>query len=164
MKKIITLSLLLLTIVTTYSQDKNFYRLNKDLEIISITFERSLKDGVYEKETVKHLIKLEFHIGYENLCYLTRTYNTDPDDWNYIRNKPKEQIDISIFYDFVRKLNEIDSDKINLNYNIIHGREYSINFYGEKYSINLSSNDRKNPETITYFSLFDSVWDLYGKE
>ena len=69
----------------------------------------------------------------------------------------------SIFYDFVRKLNEINPDKINLNYNIIHGREYSINIYGEKYTINLSTNDRSNPEAIKYFNLFDSVWELYGK-
>ncbi len=169
MKKIAVFIFLIFTF-STYSQSKGNYLINKNVQITRIEFEKS-PGNVYSKTKEKKLTKLEFYLtekrrSTEKECFLIRhydyDYNIDFKDYKKLREKQKENVDIEYFYELVDKLNNMNTDELNENLNVMDGITYNIKFSGENYKISFYDNWEDETKS-DFYNLFKSVWNKYNQ-
>lgn len=164
MKQSLVIFITLICAITNSQTNKNQYHFDKVVEITQITLRKSIGNE-YRKSYRNIIDELEFSLEKDfetndTICYLRRFYAMESREPKDRLKKEKEKVDLNVFYDMVKKLNQVDVEKINIDFNVADGISYSISMYGGKYSLSLSSNLR-NKDNVGYFDLFDSIWKQF---
>lgn len=162
MKKTFVLTFLLF-VLFTHAQQKGSYKICKDVVVYNITFNKSLGNE-YRKSVEKELMELKFSLEKQPhgklKCFLIKLYDVDIfNDKKTIENK--QEVEVSYFYELIEKLNKIDTESINEDWNVADGITCSVEISGENYNIRLSDN-WKDEKKIDYYNLFESVWNKYN--
>lgn len=161
MKKMKFVFVLYIFIGIKLNAQDNYYSIHKNIEISTIKVERSLSN-IYSKNIKKQLIGVSLQKGNDKICYLKKQYNTNS---NHVYNSDTViKINIKIFNEIVEKLNKIELDDINEDYNFIHGIVYSLSFGNENYSIHLKTNksifDNETKGVKIFANVFNEIWAL----
>lgn len=162
MKKTFVLTFLLF-VLFTQAQQKGSYKICKDVVIYNITFNKSLGNE-YRKSVEKELMELKFSLEKQPhgklKCFLIKLYGIGIfNDKKPIENK--QEVEVSYFYELIEKLNKIDTESINEDWNVTDGITCSVEISGENYNIRLSDN-WKDEKKIDYHNFFESVWNKYN--
>ena len=138
----------------TFCQN-NSYKL---AEKINITYNDliKVKEAVYGNHK---LISLNFTRKNDSISYITKIYNTDSDQERF--NKIPSEIKTSIFDEFVQKLNQLDIEKPEIDFNIADGITYSLSFGDGKHTISLSANSVDENERNNFLDVFYFIWKKF---
>lgn len=164
MKKFLVLIMISVCAVTNSQTKNNEYCFDKTVAITQISFRKS-PGNEYRKMFQNFPVELEFSLEKDfetkdTICYLRKYNFAESYDFKERFKKEKEKIDKNVFYAIIKKLSEIEVDKIHQDFNVADGITCSIYLRGNNYSLSLSSNI-KNENNIGYFDLFDSIWEKY---
>ena len=153
-----------LNINTVFAQ-KNIYKLNNQINVTNIRLERST-GNVYSRKTKRKLVELDFLRENDSVSFVTKVYNTDSEESEESEiHKVPTKIKTSIFDNIVEKLNKLNVEKIEYDFNIADGVSYDLSFGNSKYSINLSiattGIDNEKTEYKEFLKTFNYVWKQF---
>lgn len=141
---------------------KNIYNLSNQIHITNIRLERST-GNVYSKIPERKLVELDFLRENDSVSLVTKIYNTDSEKSKI--HKVPSIIKTSIFDSIVGKLNKLNIEKIEYDFNIADGISYNLFFGNSKYSINLSIHtigiDDEKTEYEEFLRTFNYVWKQF---
>jgi hypothetical protein len=160
----------LLFSISIFSQIDNSFKINKELIVNSISFEKST-GAIYRAD--KFHILTQVTLSFRNdSCYVTTKHTDDIEkvlsDEEYLRTNFSNNYDFVIsklsFFDIVNQLESIDFDAIDKNnFNVFDGCLFKINFGNANCEFNYSYHaldyDKTN-DRLKLMKLFDEVWKL----
>jgi hypothetical protein len=154
--------LLSLNIYTVFAQ-KNIYKLSSQINVSNISLERSTGNAYTKNKTDRKLVELNFLRENDSVSFVTKIYNTDSEESKI--HKVPSKIKTLIFDSIVDKLNNLNIEKIEYDFNIADGISYNLFFCNSKYSINLSIHttgiDDENTEYKEFLRTFNYVWKQF---
>ncbi len=115
------------------------------------TFITGIQFAKYEKDSVTVLYKYGF-------------------ETDYPLSKVVKKIPNNIFNSFIKEINKLDFEKINksMDYNIYDGTTYSLNIYGEYFTLSLAPNApdfaTKKRGLEDFYNLCMKIWNYTKKE
>lgn len=164
----------LLFSIFCFSQTENGFKIDKEILINSISFEKT-KGPIYRSDKSHILTKVTLSFRNDS-CYVATKHTDDVEkalsDEEYLRTNFSNNYDFviskSIFFDIVNQLENVNFDAIEKhNFTVFDGSTYRINFGNYNFDINYSYHvletykDNKNAEVL--LKLFDYVWVLAQK-
>ncbi|CAM4397590.1 hypothetical protein [Flavobacterium terrigena] len=160
----------LLFSVFCFSQNENSYKIDKEIKISSISFEKTT--GPIYRADKSHILS-KVTLSFQNdSCYVSTKYTDDIgkelSDEEYLRSNSYNNYDFIIskssFFDIVNQLENVNFDVIEKNnFNVFDGCIYNINFGNANYEFNYSYhalNYDKTNNGLKLMKLFDEVWKL----
>ena len=158
LKKVFLLLIFTMTF-NSMSCQNNVYKLAGKINVTNLSLIK-LNSSVYSNEK---LIELDFLRENDSVSYVTKIYNTDSAEERL--NKSPTKIKTATFDKIVQKLNQLNVEKTEYDFNITDGISYSLLFGDSKYSISLSlktvGEDEQNIKYENFLETFNFIWKQF---
>ena len=158
LKKVFLLLIFTMTF-NSMSGQSNVYKLAGKINVTNLSLIK-LNSSVYSN---KKLIELDFLRENDSVSYVTKIYNTDSAEESL--NKSPTKIKTATFDKIVQKLNQLNIEKTEYDFNITDGISYSLLFGDSKYYISLSlitvGEDEQNVKYENFLETFNFIWKQF---